>query len=88
MVDSHWIHYIQTRLDSLTITKSLVYWAFPTDSFIPSEQDQAVMAALRHSDQYLSEASLEDIQNYLQNLDEHRIIQVVSKIKKFFMNFA
>lgn len=82
MTNSHLIHYVQTRLDGLSITQSLVYWAFPSNSLIPSEQDQAVLAALRHSNQHLVDAPLEDIQRYLQMFDEHRIVQMVSQIKK------
>lgn len=82
MTKAHLIHYVQTRLDGLSITQSLVDWAFPSHTFIPSEQDQAVLAALRHSNQYLVDASLEEIQHHLQRFDEDRIVQVVSQIKK------
>lgn len=82
MSDTRLIHYSQKHIDSLTVTQSLVHWAFPPPLFIPSERDHAVLVALRHSDERLAEADRAGIQAYLQTFDEHHIVQLVSKIKK------
>ncbi len=60
MSDTQLIHYLPTHLDSLSITQSLTHLVFAAVSFMPSKADHAVLVGLRHSDQSLHEASLEE----------------------------
>lgn len=75
------IHYIRKNFDALAITTVLAKLAWTEHTPELTEADQAVLAALRRSHAELANASLEDIQTYLQGFDEQQIVGLVSQVK-------
>jgi len=75
------ITYIKRNLDELGIVTVLVTIANSGQSLSLAEQDLMVLTALRRSNNTLSNAPLEEVQQYLSSLDEGQIVGLVSNVK-------
>jgi len=75
------LKYLRTNFDTAAILASLATVAFSEDASALSDEDQAVLAALRRSNSELEEAPLEDIRAYLQGMDSEQIAGLVSNVK-------
>ncbi len=75
------INYLKRNFDELGIITVLVSIANSGKSLSFAEQDLMVLTALRRSNNALANAPLEEVQQYLSNLDESQIVGLVSNVK-------
>lgn len=76
---SRFVHYVRKNFDALAITTTLAHLAWSTSDL--SELDHTVLAALRRSHSPLEQASLDEIQAYLQQFNEDQIVGLISNVK-------
>lgn len=81
MKNSPYIKYVQTNFDSLAIVTVLARIAFQANSNQLGEEDLAVLAALKRAVPDLEDASFEEVQSYLQLMDESQLMGLTSNVK-------
>lgn len=75
------LKYIKKNFDSLSIVTVLGKIAVTEQLTELSECEQAILSALRRSNNSLTESSTQDIQEYLANLDDSQVPGLVSNVK-------
>lgn len=75
------LHYLRTNFDSAAIVAALSAVALSADAGELSQEDHAVLAALRRSNSVLENAPLPEIQSYLRDLDGEQVPGLVSNVK-------
>lgn len=75
------IHYLRTNFDTVGLVGLLASASFAPSAAALSDEEHAVLAALRRSNEELATAPLEDVQAYLQGLDADQVPGLVSNVK-------
>ena len=81
MPTSRGVEYLRKNFDEGAIVAALAAIALSEDAPSLSDEDAAVVAALRRSSNALEDSSLPELQIYLRSLDEKQVPGVVSNVK-------
>ena len=81
MKKNPYLRYVQTNFDSLAIVTVLGRLAFQARPGELGEEDLAVLAALKRAVPDLEDASIEQVQSYLQSMDESQLMGLTSNVK-------